>query len=196
MTSKKIKTPLLPDKFYHIYNKGNNRENLFYLSSNYRLFLETYDHYMSPYIDTYAYSLLPNHFHFLIKTKDTVSSQNHAVYGEQFRRMFISYSQRINFQESRSGSLFNKYYKRVEINGMDYLKRLVYYIHFNPQKHKIIDDFRKYRYSSYSGLLSHRPSKLQRTEVLKWFNNDVNEFVEYHNFLSEKGEVRKFIFEE
>jgi REP element-mobilizing transposase RayT len=185
MTSKKIKTPLLPGRFYHIYNRGNNQEKIFYLESNYQLFLKKYDYYLAPFIDTYAYSLLPNHFHLLIRTKDIFLIQNRAVFGEQFRKMFISYSQLINIQEHRNGSLFSKYYKRVEINSQNYLKRLVFYIHFNPQKHGVIDDFRKYKYSSFSSFLSNKPSKILRAEVIEWFN-DIREFVEYHDNLCDE----------
>ena len=57
------------DKFYHVFNRGNNKSNLFYKPENYKFFLRRYDEYLSPYINTYAYSLMPNHFHFLVQVK-------------------------------------------------------------------------------------------------------------------------------
>jgi hypothetical protein len=68
MKSKEI--PLEENKFYHIYNRGNNRGNLFYNEGNYEFFLRKYDEYLSEFIDTYAFCLLPNHFHFLIGVKE------------------------------------------------------------------------------------------------------------------------------
>ncbi|HGY54461.1 MAG TPA: hypothetical protein ENK44_02040 [Caldithrix abyssi] len=62
--------PLVSGHFYHIYNRGNNRENLFYRKENYIYFLVKYDAYLNDYLDTYAFCLLPNHFHLLVKVKD------------------------------------------------------------------------------------------------------------------------------
>ena len=67
---KPTQIPLHEGKFYHIYNRGNNRETLFYTEANYKYFLKKYDKYLSEYIDTYAYCLLPNHFHLLISVKE------------------------------------------------------------------------------------------------------------------------------
>lgn len=61
--------PLQPNSFYHIYNKGINGEVLFKEERNYSYFLNKYNQYVSPIADTYAYCLLSNHFHLLIRTK-------------------------------------------------------------------------------------------------------------------------------
>ncbi len=57
------------EKVYHIYNKTNNKELLFCTAENHRYFLQQYLLYISPIADTYSWSLLPNHFHFIIKIK-------------------------------------------------------------------------------------------------------------------------------
>ncbi len=64
--------PLDPGKFYHIYNRGINSCNLFRESANYEHFLELYDKYISPVADTYAWVLMPNHFHLLVRVKEDV----------------------------------------------------------------------------------------------------------------------------
>jgi len=68
--------PLIPGGIYHIYNRGNNRENLFYTADNVRFFLDRYTKYMEPTLETYAYCLLPNHFHLLerVKTKEEIEA--------------------------------------------------------------------------------------------------------------------------
>jgi len=66
----KYSLPLEGGKFYHIYNQGNNRENIFYSSDNYEYFLHKFDEYLSDFVDVYAYCLMPNHFHFLIRVKE------------------------------------------------------------------------------------------------------------------------------
>jgi REP element-mobilizing transposase RayT len=64
-----IRTPLDPDQFYHIYNRGNGGRLIFYAEKNYSYFLEKIREYMSDYWDVYAYCLLPNHFHLMVKIK-------------------------------------------------------------------------------------------------------------------------------
>ncbi len=67
---------LVPGAFYHVYNRGNNRENIFYSAENVRFFLERYTKYMEPVLEMYAYCLLPNHFHLLarVKTKEEIEA--------------------------------------------------------------------------------------------------------------------------
>ena len=58
--------PLVYGRYYHIYNRGNNGEIIFRSEENYRFFLRQYGHYIEAVAATFAYCLLPNHFHFLI----------------------------------------------------------------------------------------------------------------------------------
>jgi REP element-mobilizing transposase RayT len=73
--------PLIPGCYYHIYNRGNNGENIFREERNYRYFLQLYVKYIVPIAVTYAYCLLANHFHLLvrIKTEDEQRHQTGAV---------------------------------------------------------------------------------------------------------------------
>lgn len=187
--------PFVAGCFYHIYNRGNNRENLFYKEENYRYFLKKYDEYLSDYLDTYAYCLLPNHFHLLVRVKDNDAVLTAArlskflkpseaeeripslegmvsvdrIVSEQFRRFFISYSQSINKQENRVGSLFQKNFKRKEVKNESYFIRVVHYIHANPQLHGICSDYMEYPHSSYGRILVEKPTKLMKSQILDWF---------------------------
>ena len=60
------------EKYYHIYNCGINGCNLFNETGNYTYFLNLYDKYISPIADTFAWVLMPNHFHLLVKIKSEV----------------------------------------------------------------------------------------------------------------------------
>jgi len=62
-------SPLLYDTHYHIYNRGNNRENIFLQERNYEYFMRLYEKHVSPIADTFAYCLLRNHFHIALRTK-------------------------------------------------------------------------------------------------------------------------------
>jgi len=63
------KTPLEADKMFHIYNHAVGKDNFFNSSDNYNFFLLKLKKYLQNYIDIYAYCLMPNHFHFVIKVK-------------------------------------------------------------------------------------------------------------------------------
>jgi hypothetical protein len=56
---------------------------------------------------------------------------------------------------------------------------VIAYIHQNPQKHKFVQDFREWKWSSYDALLSDRPTKLQRETVLEWFGGQ-DEYLKLH----------------
>ena len=62
-------TPLCYGHFYHIYNRGINSCKLFRETTNYEHFLGLYDHHISPVADTFAWVLMGNHFHLLVKIK-------------------------------------------------------------------------------------------------------------------------------
>ena len=60
---------LQPNCSYHIFNHANGFENIFIEDENYRFFLEKYQQYILPIAETYAYCLLPNHFHLVVRIR-------------------------------------------------------------------------------------------------------------------------------
>ena len=72
--------PLEHETYYHIYNRGINGETLFREPDNYRHFLRLYDKYIEPVADTFAWCLMPNHFHLLVQIKgeEEIASSNPA----------------------------------------------------------------------------------------------------------------------
>ncbi len=170
-------SPLQYGQHYHIYNRGNNRENIFFEERNYRYFLELYTKYIEPVADTFAYCLLPNHFHFSTRIK-TIDEQQAQTFNtlkvlrpsQQFSNLFNAYAKAINKAYGRTGSLFQNPFGRIPVNSNAYFMRLITYIHQNPQKHGLVDDFRIWTYSSYQALLSKETTRIKRDEVLTWFN--------------------------
>ncbi len=61
--------PLLPDTSYHIFNHANGFENIFRHEANYYFFLEKYRKYIDPVAETYAWCLMPNHFHVVVRIR-------------------------------------------------------------------------------------------------------------------------------
>jgi putative transposase len=62
--------------YYHIYNRGINSCNLFVEPGNYEHFLRLYDKYITPVAEAYAWVLMPNHFHLLVKIRDVSEAIN------------------------------------------------------------------------------------------------------------------------
>ncbi|MCK6695065.1 MAG: hypothetical protein L6Q97_23575 [Thermoanaerobaculia bacterium] len=223
------RTLLCPGAIYHIYNRGNNRETIFYTDENYRYFLGKYAKYLTPVLDTYAYCLLPNHFHLAVRVKTlpeivagagrlafpgfknlesleqlpesesagvdagagglafpgfkNLESLNDNDLGRlvsnQFRLCFMSYAKAFNKQHNRTGSLFQKNFKRIPIENTAYLANLILYIHANPQLHGIWDDYREWPHSSYPALLSEGVTRLQRTRTLDIYGGK-DAFIQAH----------------
>ncbi|NIM94952.1 MAG: hypothetical protein GTO18_14720 [Anaerolineales bacterium] len=179
---------LLIDQYYHIYNRGNNNELLFREARNYNYFLKLSVKYAYPIIKTYAYCLLPNHFHFLVKIKDCQSYPTSRA----FANLFSTYAKAINKAYDRSGSLFEKVFHRKMINDDRYFTSLVVYIDRNLQKHGFVDDFRNWPHSSYRTILSNRPSRIERTAVLEWFGGPRG-FEEVHTTEFDESQIEQFI---
>jgi len=183
--------PMYKDNLYHIYNRGNGREKIFFNEENYSYFLRKYDKYFFELADTFAYCLLPNHFHLLIRPK----LNEPELISEQFRKFFISYSMSINKQELRKGNLLQRAFKRKIIDDEEYFYTAIYYIHSNPIHHKIVDDLTKYKFSSYNSLVSDKETKLCRDEVMDWFGGK-NYFIEYHTEMKRNYFSYDFVIED
>jgi putative transposase len=65
-----------PGEYYHIYNRGINKDLIFFEEANYAYFIQQFKKYVSEYVDVFAYCLMPNHFHFFVRIKEveTLSS--------------------------------------------------------------------------------------------------------------------------
>ena len=74
--------------YYHIFNRGINRENIFVEEDNYRYFRELFTNHILPIANLYAYCLLPNHFHLLLQIKaekDLTGFENLKVIPNQLK---------------------------------------------------------------------------------------------------------------
>jgi len=201
--------------FYHIYNRTIDKQPMFKNDDNYEFFLKQYDKYLSPVTDTYAYCLLGNHFHILLRVKENymaisdlttfqklsnLSTTNipdksvHDLVSHQFRKFFQSYAMAFNKQQNRVGTLFQTPFKRVLVSSDAYFTQLIYYIHSNPFHHNLMDDFREWKWSSYNRILLDKPSKLRKQEVIEWFGSK-HHYEEYHTSLQKIMLEEKFLFD-
>jgi len=167
--------PLQYGEYYHIYNRGNNRELLFREDRNYPYFMKLYRKYIAPIAETFCYCLLPNHFHILVRIRDFEDckedwqSYSHIYPSRAFSKLFSTYTKAFNKSYNRTGSLFEKPFKRKLIEDDRYFTSLVVYIHRNPQRHGYVSNFKDWSHSSYKVILSDKPTLLMRDTVLNWF---------------------------
>jgi len=189
--------------YYHVYNRGINSCNLFQENENYGYFLHLFDKYISPVADTFAWVLMKNHFHFLVRIKQeeeiNLERLNLRGFGnleglerinKQFSNLFNAYTKAINKRYIRTGSLFEHPFRRIKVEHPDHLKYLVYYIHHNPVHHGFCESMYDYPWSSFLTVPSPLKTKLKRKEVLAWFEN-MDGFKQYHN--AQKLEEESFL---
>lgn len=204
MSQKKLL--LKEENYYHIYNRGNNGDNIFYEEANYLHFLRLYEKYIEPVTQTYAWVLLKNHFHILvyIKTKNEINA-NELSYStvnkpkvihvtNQFSHFFNAYTQAINKRHKRTGSLFEKNFERIQVSNEKYFRNLIYYIHNNPVHHGFTENMNDYPWSSYASIISTKPTKLQRNRVIEIFD-DVNNYKRYHAIKQNINNISNLLIE-
>ena len=163
-----LSTPFVPGEFYHFFNRANSQaDRLFFQNRNYDYFLRKWGEYLDGHFEVWAYCLIPNHFHFLVR----VHSQTDGTAMDCWRRLAISYTQAINKQEGRRGSLFQEHPKHFLLASDAHLAALIRYIHRNPVKHGLVCELDTWRYSSYRAFFSPLPSRLKRAEVLSLFGS-------------------------
>ncbi|MDD3080200.1 MAG: hypothetical protein PHH37_14030 [Paludibacter sp.] len=179
-------------QFYHIYNHAVGGRDLFRIPDNYEYFLGLYDKYISSVADTYAWVLMKNHFHILVRINDfidiTPDRVQNPVWGnnkigtpsQQFSKLFNSYAQAYNKYYETRGALFERPFKRKLIDNKYYLKQVILYIHNNPVHHGFCEYPDEYPWSSYLTCVSIKPTKLQREKVVGWFDGNAS-FKTTHN---------------
>jgi putative transposase len=171
--------------YYHIYNRGVDRKLIYRTRSNHLYFMRLWQRYMEGYLDVISYSLNANHFHFLVRVRHFNEAQlggksEHELVASRLKMLFRTYALAFNRNHGRTGSLFDGPYKRVLVEDSRNLSYLVQYIHVNPEKNKLVLDFRTWDWSSYKFILSPRKSIVDRKFVLEWFGG-IKEFVLFHS---------------
>lgn len=192
------KTPLKPGNYYHIYNRGINGCTIFKETTNYEHFLALYDKYISPVADTFAWVLMGNHFHLLVRIKNPEGFENlqglnnTKRINQQFSNLFNAYTKAFNKRYNRTGSLFEHTFRRKRIDNNFYLKQVLLYIHNNPVHHGFCEHPVEYPWSSYLTCISIKQTKLQRDAVMGWFD-DQAKFKYWHDQKIEIEQIENWL---
>ena len=181
-------------RYYHIYNRGANRNKIFFEKENYLYLLRKLKEYSrNYYFSVIAYCLMPNHFHFLFR-QDGNASLNIAV-----GYLFNTYTKAINKKYNRTGTLFEGHFKCIEVEDEKYLLELCRYIHRNPVDDKLVENIEEWEFSNYLEWVGERKGSLIDTDLRdkhfpagKGYENYVMDYV---SDKQARNELRKFLFE-
>jgi REP-associated tyrosine transposase len=192
----KIEEPMYFQKgyYYHLYNRGINRGMIFFNEENYEYLIKILSETSMQYdMSIIAYCLLPNHYHILVRQNSDVTISKWIQY------VFNKYVQSVNKQQQRQGSLFQGRVKRKSITSEKYLSEILFYIHLNPLKAKLVDDLEDWKYSNYHECVGKRTSLLWDEEFInKRYINVQNYKHELCEVIQDKSifsEIEDYIFE-
>jgi REP element-mobilizing transposase RayT len=164
--------PLVAGEIYHLYNRGNNRQDIFAERENYVFFLRRVRTYLVGQYQTsevsetlgvwttiIAYCLMPNHFHLLVRPHDDQLSR-------RMQRLLISYTKAMNHRYRRVGALFQGQFRAVHVDQDPYLLHLSRYIHLNPVVAGLAARPQDWEFSSYRDTIGLRQGTLPKPEIV------------------------------
>ena len=195
---------LVAGEYYHVYNRGNNRQDVFFERENYLFFLRRVRKYLVGDTQTsevsetsevwttiIAYCLMPNHFHLLVCPHDDELSR-------RMQRFSISYTKAMNKRYDRVGSLFQGQFQAVLVDRNEYLLHLSRYLHLNPVEAGLAKRPVDWEFSSYRDYIGLRQGTLPMPDIiLSQFPTpkEYQEFVESYK-LNDRDIVAHLLFDD
>ncbi|MGD8522842.1 MAG: transposase [Desulfobacterales bacterium] len=152
---------------YHVMSRGNEGKDIYFDDDDRHMFLDVVEHSSERFeIDVFAYVLMGNHYHLLIRT-------NRANLSKAMQWLGVTYTRRVNDKHNRSGHLFQGRFKSIIVQNDAYLMQLSCYIHRNPLRAGVVRRLAGYRWSSYRAYAyGKRRSQWLSTEfILSQFND-------------------------
>lgn len=183
----------MPESFYHIYNRGVNRRNIFLDDKDYVVFLSLLKRYLSARIskkesgvayktlhqdvELLAYCLMPNHFHLFI-----YQHSPDAMF-ELLKPVSIAYAMYFNRRYLRVGPLFQQRYRAIRIVDNGHLLHISRYIHLNPQ------NFNQWQWSSLPYYTGHKHADWVRPDrIVALFSGDYQSFM--NDYVDRRNELK------
>lgn len=135
---------IIPDAIYHILNRGNNKEVVFFDDEDFRFFLRQIKKYKERFgMKIYHYCLMPNHCHFLAQpsTPRNLAKFMHAI--------MLVHAQYLQRKYNKVGHIWQGRYKSPAVEKEDYLLKCGYYIEDNPRRAGLVKSLKDWPWSSY-----------------------------------------------
>ena len=174
---------------YHIYNQGNNRQQIYFTREHCLLFLKPYRKQIAAHCETLCYCLMPNHFRFLVYATDksVVETKLGVItiqkLSDGFRRLLSTYAHEINSLQGTVGSLFRQKTQAkltrnvISTSTVSYAEQCFYYIHQNPVSAGLAETISDWEFSSaqdFSGLRNGTLCNQQLAfQLFGWRENDL-----------------------
>ncbi len=185
--------PFLSNQYYHIYNRGAHRIDIFRNDADYVFLLKLVKEQAKKCdISVIAYCLMHNHYHFLL-------CQNRDIKISKFMQaIFNVYTKAFNSKYELSGTLFEGPFRAIHVDRSDYLLHLCRYIHRNPLEVGIVIAPEQWHYSNYLEFIEQRNGTLvDRNFVRENFDSpeDYRDFV--MNYIppeKTQKELRHYLF--
>lgn len=163
--------------FYHVYNRGINKQDIFLSDSDYQFFLKKLkdlknkcDH------SIYCFCLMPNHFHISIQTRKTSISKIMSS-------LITSYSMYFNRTHQHFGPVFQNRFKSILVENDSYFLKLSQYIYLNPVRGGLVSDPILYKYSSIGETLGREPRLILDGDIVRLIGEAKNSLKEYEKFI-------------
>ncbi len=192
MPAKNSIKQFIENGYYHLYNRGVEKRNIFLDDQDYAVFLSYIKQYLesntgsdpkslADEVDLISFCLMPNHFHFLAKQK-TIDGITKFI-----RAICTNYVMYFNKKYDRVGTLFQGKYKGILLDNDVYLLHLSRYIHLNPTK---IGSDPKNSYSSYNYYLGKKHADwLKPEEIMSFFKSarktSLKDYLSYESFVDD-----------
>lgn len=151
--------------------RGINQQNIFSVDEDYEKFIAILTKYHKKIeYEIYAYCLMSNHVHLLIK-------EEREALPHSMKRIGTSYVSWYNWQYNRKGHLFQDRYKSEPVEDDVYFLTVLRYIHQNPLKAGLTDDIASYQWSSYNEYIN-QPKTVNIEFALKMFHQERDKAIE------------------
>ncbi len=190
--------PLVNGEFYHIYNRGSEKRDIFTQAWDYKRFQKTFYYYQflgpkpsfskftksdlnlfkpdptKKIVEIICYCLMPNHFHFLIRQ---LKDNGISIFISQLTNSYTKY---FNTKYHRVGALLQGTFKATHIETDEQLVHVSRYIHLNPIVSGLVKNLNTYQWSSYLEYINGQPFYSFPQEILNFFSSPIKyqEFVE------------------
>lgn len=172
-----------PGALHHVMGRGIERTNLFRTDADRGDFVDRLSQLcLEGSLVVYAWSLLSNHFHLLVRTGRRPISRS-------MKKLLTGYVVNFNLRHKRSGHLFQNRYKSIICEEDPYLLELARYIHLNPVRAGMVRDveqLRDYRWSGHSAIMGRVKQQWQDVNtILAYFGKGKKAVEKYEEFVKE-----------
>ncbi len=172
-----------PGALHHIMGRGIERASIFRTDRDREDFLKRLaDLSMARELIVYAWSLMPNHFHLLVRTgRQSIS--------KSMRKLLTGYVVNFNLRHKRHGHLFQDRYKSIICEDDPYLLELTRYIHLNPLRAGIVrslEELRGYRWTGHAAILGRVRQEWQDIKAIRaYFGKGRRAVEKYEQYVRE-----------